>query len=116
MSGSISRFRAPAATRTATGYSVPVRGERQRLSGSNRTSSGLKLRTRPSAPRKVPPAQNLPPSAERTRHAIGNLDSDPVPADRLPGQRLARPFVIEPGFARALQPAPADDDAARDRE
>src|SRR2546425_10930020 len=32
------------------------------------------------------------------------------------GQDFARPFVIEPGFARDLQFAAADDDAARDRE
>src|SRR6266571_8231240 len=50
------------------------------------------------------------------RTAVGEIDSDPVPADRLPGQSLARPFVIEPGFARDLQLPAADDDAARNRE
>src|SRR2546425_3939368 len=59
------------------------------------------------------------PGAHAKRHertAVGKIDSDPVPADRLRGQSLARPFVIEPGFARDLQLAAADDDAARDRE
>src|SRR5712692_10881075 len=55
-----------------------------------------------------------PESHKRT--AVGKIDPDPVPAHRLLGQSLARPFVIEPGFARDLQLAAADDDAARDRE
>src|SRR6266849_3634895 len=57
------------------------------------------------------------PHAKRhERTAVGKIDSDPVPADRSFRQSLARPFVIEPGFARDLELAAADDDAARDRE
>src|SRR5438552_4251270 len=59
------------------------------------------------------------PGAHAERHertSVGKIDSDPIPADRFSGQGLARPFMVEPGFARDFQPAPADDDAARDRE
>src|SRR2546427_1301725 len=59
------------------------------------------------------------PGTDAKRHkrtAVGKIDPDPAPAARLPGQSLARPFVIEPGFARDLQLPAADDDAARDRE
>src|SRR5258706_4140007 len=57
------------------------------------------------------------PHAERhERPAVGKIDSDPVPADRSFRQSLARPFVIEPGFARNLELAAADEDAARDRK
>src|SRR3989449_4560041 len=65
-----------------------------------------------------PKARAVPgPHAERhERTSVGKIDSDPVPADRFFGQGLARPFVIEPGFARDLQLAVPDDDAARDRE
>src|SRR5712691_882342 len=62
------------------------------------------------------PAVPGPHAKRHERTAVGEIDSDPVPADRLLGQSLARLFVIEPGFARDLQLAAADDDAARDRE
>src|SRR5256885_9574237 len=55
-----------------------------------------------------------PESHQRT--AVRKIDPDPIPADRSFREGLARPLVIEPGFARDLQPASADDDAARDRE
>src|SRR6266508_473535 len=59
----------------------------------------------------------LSPHAKRhQRPAVGKIDSDPVPAVRSFRQSLARPFVIEPGFARDLQLAAADGDAPRDRE
>src|SRR5216683_7333967 len=62
------------------------------------------------------PAVPGPHAKRHERTAVREIDSDPVPADRLLGQDFARPFVIEPGFARDLQLAAADDDAARDRE
>src|SRR5207302_3038127 len=55
-----------------------------------------------------------PQSHQRT--AVRKIDPDPVPADRSFREGLARPLVIEPGFARDLKPASADDDAARYRE
>src|SRR5438309_65330 len=100
--GSGSR-RAPAAERLEADFS--------RLESAHAAVGAAQSSARPEAAA-VPGAH-----AERhQRTSVGKIDSDPVPADRFFGESLARPFVIEPGFAANLQLAAADGDAARDRE
>ena len=100
------RRRRPPRTRIATGYSMPVRGERHARSGAKRDVVGRERALRAVARRaRAARPTRMPPRASRMRNAISappssKLMPDPVPAARARREVFARPFVIEPRDAR----------------